>query len=101
MAEFKDKIVDKQRVNLLKAIAKPGEHDILDMSRVTGITYSRVSNIVMQLAEKGVVEKNRSKKGPGRKLDVSITEKGRALISCIDKIKEIINGKEVENGTAN
>ncbi|MFH1917619.1 MAG: MarR family winged helix-turn-helix transcriptional regulator [Nanoarchaeota archaeon] len=86
-------IINKKYVNLLRAIARPGKHDILGISRETGITYSRMSNIVMQFAREGIVKKDRSDEGPGMKLDVSITEKGKMIIEFFNKIAEIMEEK--------
>ena len=86
-------IINKRYVNLLRAIARPGKHDILGISRETGITYSRMSNIVMQFAREGIVKKDRSDEGPGMKLDVSITEKGKMIIEFFNKIAEIMEEK--------
>ena len=83
-------IVNKRYVNLLKTIAKPGKHDILDMSKETGITYSRLSNIIMQFARERIVQKERSDEGPGRKLDISITEKGKLIIGFFDQIEKVM-----------
>jgi len=94
-------IINKRYVNLLKAIAGPGKHDILRISRETGITYSRMSNLIMQFSREGIVEKNRLNEGPGIKLDVSITEKGKIIIELFNKISEImekgISIKEIKN----
>ena len=86
-------VINKRYVNLLRAIARPGKHDILGISRETGITYSRMSNIVMQFAREGIVKKDRSDEGPGMKLDVSITEKGKMIIEFFNKIAEIMEEK--------
>lgn len=83
-------IINRRYVNLLKAIARPGKHDILEISRETGITYSRMSNLIMQFAREGLVIKNRSNEGPGKKLDVSITKKGGVVIETFNKIDEIM-----------
>ena len=94
-------IINKRYVNLLRAIAKPGKHDVLGISRETGITYSRMSNLIMQFSREGIVEKNRLNEGPGIKLDVSITEKGKIIIELFNKISEImekgISIKEIKN----
>jgi DNA-binding MarR family transcriptional regulator len=76
-------IINKRYVDLLRAIAKPGKHDILGISRETGITYSRMSNLIMQFAREGIVEKNRMDKGPGIRLDVSLTETPSSIILAI------------------
>lgn len=83
-------IINRRYVNLLKSISRPGKHDILDISRETGITYSRMSNLVMQFAREGLVIKNRSSEGPGKKLDVSITKKGEVIIEIFNRIEEIM-----------
>lgn len=83
-------IINKRYVSLLRAIARPGKHDILGISRETGITYSRMSNLIMQFSREGIVEKNRLNEGPGIKLDVSITDKGKMIIELFDKIAEIM-----------
>jgi len=83
-------IINKRYVNLLRAIARPGKHDILGISRETGITYSRMSNLIMQFAREGIVEKNRLNEGPGIKLDVSITDKGKMIIEMLNKISGIM-----------
>lgn len=94
-------IINKRYVNLLKAIARPGKHDILEISRETGITYSRMSNLIMQFAREGLVIKNRSKEGPGKKLDVSITKKGDGVIEAFNKIDEIMKEGIPVNGIKN
>jgi len=92
---------------LLRAIARPGKHDVLGISRETGITYSRMSNLIMQFSREGIVEKNRLNEGPGIKLDVSITDKGKMIIEMFNKISEImedgisINGIKNERGWKN
>jgi len=83
-------IINKRYVNLLRAIARPGKHDVLGISRETGITYSRMSNLIMQFSREGIVEKNRLNEGPGIKLDVSITDKGKIIIELFNKISEIM-----------
>lgn len=52
-----------------------------------------MSNIVMQFAREGIVKKDRSDEGPGMKLDVSITEKGKMIIEFFNKIAEIMEEK--------
>ncbi len=100
-------IINKRYVNLLRAIARPGKHDVLGISRETGITYSRMSNLIMQFSREGIVEKNRLNEGPGIKLDVSITDKGKMIIEMFNKISEImedgisINGIKNERGWKN
>jgi molybdate transport repressor ModE-like protein len=94
-------IINKRYVDLLRAIAKPGKHDILGISRETGITYSRMSNLIMQFAREGIVEKNRMDKGPGIRLDVSITEKGKIIIEMFNKIAKIMEEGVSVNETKN
>jgi len=94
-------IINKRYVNLLKAIARQGNHDVLGISRDVGFAYCRTSEYISQFAKEGIVHKVRLDKGPGIRVNISITEKGKEIIACFDKINEIMerkSEKEVKNG---
>ena len=101
-------IVSKKYVELLRKIASSGKHDVLSISRETKMAYGHMSTVLSQFSKEGIVLKERTNEGPGMKIDVSITAKGKALIEFFDLIEEtmedessgnvIENEKEVENG---
>jgi predicted transcriptional regulator len=104
-------IVSKKYVELLRNIARSGQHDVLSISRETRMAYGHMSTVLSQFAKEGIVLKERANGGPGMKVDVSITAKGKALIGFFDLIEEtmgdessgnvIENKREVENGKNN
>lgn len=83
-------IINKRYVDLLKIIARNGKHDILKLSRETRLSYGQMSIVIKQFTEEGIVYKERDE-GPGVKVDVSITEKGKLIISYFEDIEKVIN----------
>jgi len=100
-------IINKRYVDLLRVISKPQKHNVLDVSREMSLAYGQASSYISQFAKEGLLMKKRLDTGPGIQVDVLITEKGKAIIACFDKIDEIMkkefdvqieDEKEVKNG---
>jgi len=104
-------IVSKKYVELLRKIAGSGKHDVLSISRETKMAYGHMSTVLTQFAKEGIVLKERTNTGPGMKIDVSITSKGKTLIEFFNSIEEtmedesfanvIESEREVKNGKNN
>ncbi len=101
-------IINKQYVELLRKLARSGKHDVLSISRETKMAYGHMSTVISQFAKEGIVVKERTNEGPGMKVNISITEKGKIVINAFNKIEEAMENedlnqiandqKEVKNG---
>lgn len=68
-------VINKRYVNLLKAIAKQGEHDVATVSKESGIAYSRISSYIAEFAREGIVIKEPLNSGPGLRIGVLFNKK--------------------------
>ena len=81
-----------------------GEAKIKEVSKRVSMNYFHISMVLQQWQKEGIINKVRQEKS----LDISLTKKGKLIVDCLKKLKNIIDHydesvkmEEMKHGTRN
>ncbi|NOZ82775.1 MAG: winged helix DNA-binding protein [Euryarchaeota archaeon] len=92
-----DLLLHEKPRKVLRFIRRKRNVSINDVAQSTDTAYAHTFNLIKKLADAGIVKTSRA----GRRVEVSVTERGRKICRLIDEIERLAEGsaEEVNSST--
>ena len=85
---MKDFLINTKHLEILKVIYNNPNTTMLNIFRITGITYSHISHLTNTFDSLGLIMVEKT----GRSLKINLTEKGKEALYYAKELDKILNG---------